>query len=123
MQASGKKILVVDDNTDAANMTAQLLQLYGLDVRVAYGGEEGLALARANRPDLIFLDIGMPVMDGYQVAEAVRADDTLSKVMLVALTAWGDEASRNRARAAGFDLHLTKPARIDELVEIAGGEC
>jgi CheY-like chemotaxis protein len=123
MQASGKKILVVDDNTDAANMTAQLLQLYGLDVRVAYGGAEGLALARANRPDLIFLDIGMPVMDGYQVAEAVRADDTLSKVMLVALTAWGDEASRNRARAAGFDLHLTKPARIDELVEIAGGEC
>lgn len=122
MQSSGKKILVVDDNTDAANMTAQMLQLYGLDVRVAYGGAEGLALARATRPDLIFLDIGMPMMDGYQVAEAVRADDTLSKVMLVALTAWGDEASRNRARAAGFDMHLTKPAKIAELVEIAGGE-
>jgi CheY-like chemotaxis protein len=123
MQASEKKILVVDDNADAADMTAQILQMYGLHVQVAYGGPEGLALARANRPDLIFLDIGMPLMDGYQVAQAVRADVTLSKVMLVALTAWGDEASRNKARAAGFDMHLTKPANIVELLDIAGGKC
>lgn len=123
MKSSGKKILVVDDNADAADMTAQILQMYGLDVQVAYGGPEGLAVARANHPDLIFLDIGMPMMDGYQVAEAMRADDTLSKVMLVALTAWGDEASRKKARAAGFDMHLTKPANIVELLDIAGARC
>lgn len=119
MHSSGKKVLVVDDNADAADMTAQMLQMYGLDVQVAYGGAEGLSVARANHPDLIFLDIGMPMMDGYQVAEAVRADHTLSKVMLVALTAWGDEASRKKAHAAGFDMHLTKPANIVELLEIA----
>lgn len=121
MESSERTILVVDDNADAADMTAQMLQLYGLNVRVAYGGTEGLASVRASHPDLVFLDIGMPVMDGYQVAAAVRADQTLSGVKLVALTAWGDEASRSKARAAGFDMHLTKPANIAELVNIASG--
>jgi CheY-like chemotaxis protein len=121
MESSERTILVVDDNADAADMTAQMLQLYGLKVQVAYGGTEGLATVRANHPDLVFLDIGMPIMDGYQVAEAVRADQTLCGVKLVALTAWGDEASRLRARAAGFDMHLTKPANIAELVDIASG--
>ena len=114
-----KSILVIDDNIDAADMTAQMLQMYGLNVEVAYGGREGLAVARAKHPYLIFLDIGMPVMDGYQVAQALRADETLSDVKLVALTAWSDEVSRARARAAGFDIHLTKPAKIVDLVEIA----
>ncbi|MFC5513886.1 response regulator [Massilia jejuensis] len=122
MESIKKRILVVDDNVDAADMTAQMLQIYGLDAQVAYGGLECLNSARAHRPDLIFLDIGMPVMDGYQVAQAVRADKGLSDVKLVALTAWGDEASRIRARAAGFDIHLTKPANISELVDIACSE-
>lgn len=121
MKSNEKSILVVDDNADAADMTAQMLQLYGLNVHVAYGGAEGLASARTKHPDLIFLDIGMPAMDGYQVAKAVRADKTLSDVTLIALTAWGDEASRIRARAAGFDGHLTKPANIVELVDMARG--
>lgn len=73
MSLSTRKILVVDDNRDSADMTAQMLQMYGLEVQVAYGGPEGLAAARANRPSLIFLDIGMPLLDGYQVAAAVRA--------------------------------------------------
>lgn len=119
MNPSEKRILVVDDNADAADMTAQMLQMYGLNVQVAYGGAEGLAIARSHRPSLIFLDIGMPTMDGYQVARAVRADHKLGDVKLVALTAWGDEQSRTKARAAGFDLHLTKPANIAELVKIA----
>lgn len=118
-----KTILIVDDNADAADMTAQMLQMYGLNVHVAYGGPEGLASARAFQPYLIFLDIGMPVMDGYQVAQAIRADRSLHGVKLVALTAWGDEMSRNKARAAGFDLHLTKPANITELVATAKGAC
>jgi CheY-like chemotaxis protein len=120
MSSSTRKILVVDDNRDSADMTAQMLQMYGLEVQVAYGGPEGLAAARADRPSLIFLDIGMPPLDGYQVAAAVRADDMLSEVKLVALTAWGDAASRDRARTAGFDAHLTKPANIVELLKIAG---
>lgn len=121
MRSNQKKILVVDDNADAADMTAQMLQIYGLDVQVAYGGAEGLSLARSIHPDIIFLDIGMPVMDGYQVAAAIRADEVLHDIQLVALTAWGDEASRSKARAVGFDKHLTKPANIVELIEMAGG--
>lgn len=121
MESNQKRILVVDDNADAADMTAQMLQMYGLNVQVAYGGLEGLSIARSARPDIIFLDIGMPIMDGYQVAAAIRADKMLNDIKLVALTAWGDEASRVKARAAGFDKHLTKPANIVELVETAVG--
>ena len=121
MKLNQNTILVVDDNTDADDMTAQMLQMYGLNVQVAYGGAEGLSIARSIRPDIIFLDIGMPIMDGYQVAAAIRADTMLSDVKLVSLTAWGDEASRVKTRTAGFDIHLTKPANIVELVEMAGG--
>ena len=119
MNLGEKKVLVIDDNADAADMTAQMLQMYGLNVQVAYGGAEGLAAAKASHPNLIFLDIVMPQMDGYQVAKAVRADAELSDVKLVALTAWGDEASRAKARNVGFDIHLTKPANVIELIEIA----
>ena len=115
----GKKILVVDDNADAADMTVYLLQAYGFDVCAVYGGLEALIAARACHPTLIFLDIGMPLMDGYQVATAIRADKALCAVRLVALTAWGHAASKDRARAAGFDAHLTKPANIAELIAIA----
>lgn len=86
---SDRTVLIVDDNADAADMTAQMLQMYGVNVQVSYGGPEGLASARAFQPYLIFLDIGMPVMDGYQVAQAIRADQSLQGVKLVALTAWG----------------------------------
>ncbi len=103
-------------------MTAQILQCYGFTVQVAYGGPEGLAAARAGHPALIFLDIGMPMMDGYEVAKAVRADEALGDVKLVALTAWGDDASRRKAKAAGFDMHLLKPAHPTKLVEIAGAD-
>lgn len=114
-----QKILVVDDNVDAADTTAFVLQAHGFSVQVAYGGREALAVAHASPPTLIFLDIGMPFLDGYQVAMAVRADEVLRNVRLVALTAWGDEESRRKAKAAGFDLHLTKPAKMNELVAIA----
>lgn len=114
-----RKILVVDDNMDAADMTAELLRVFGLDVDVAYGGNEALAAARARAPDVIFLDLGMPLVDGYDVAKALRAEVMFNSVKLVALTAWGDESSRERAKAAGFDLHLMKPTHISALVDIA----
>lgn len=110
------KILIVDDNVDAADTTAFLLQAYGFNVEVAYGGYEALAAARTFRPDIIFLDIGMPLMDGYVVAQTLRADVSCRGIRLIALTAWSDEASRTKVNAAGFDLHLVKPASVMDLV-------
>lgn len=113
------RILVVDDNADVADMTTYVLQAYGFSVKAAYGGPEGIEVAHSFRPTLIFLDIGMPEMDGFQVAQAIRADKVLRSVKLVALTAWGDDASRLKVRAAGFDLHLVKPADVNSLLEVA----
>jgi CheY-like chemotaxis protein len=117
--ASTKRILIVDDNVDAADLTAEVLRMFGLSVEVAYGGHEGLSAAIASAPDVIFLDIGMPFMNGYEVAKAVRLEVALINTKIVALTAWGDDLSREKSKAAGFDLHLTKPAQIAELIDIA----
>lgn len=116
---SKRKILVVDDNVDAANLTAEILRVFGLEVAVAFGGREALAAVEIEAPDVVFLDLGMPIMDGYAVAQALRARPALAGLKIVALTAWGDRAAREKTKAAGFDLHLTKPAQIKELVEIA----
>jgi DNA-binding response OmpR family regulator len=102
---TSNKILIVDDNIDAADTAAFLLQAYGFNVEVAYGAYEALAAARTFCPDIIFLDIGMPLMD-----VGCRG------ITLIALTAWSDEASRIKVNAAGFDLHLVKPASIMDLV-------
>lgn len=114
-----KKILVVDDNIDAADLTAEYLRVFGANVSVAYGGVEALALARASVPNVIFLDIGMPGMDGYEVAQALRADGAFNDAKIIALTAWSDQASRDKSQAAGFDMHLTKPANMAMLLELA----
>lgn len=114
-----RRILIVDDNADAADLTAELLRHFGLSVEVAYGGPEALAAVKAIVPDVIFLDIGMPVMDGYAVAKALRREADLAHVRIIALTAWGDQGSREKTRAAGFDLHLTKPARLADLLDSA----
>lgn len=112
-------ILVVDDNVDAADMTAEVLRIHGFSVAVAYGGLEGLALAQALTPSVIFLDIGMPIMDGCAVASALRKIEAFQKVKLVALTAWGNQEIRAQVIAAGFDFHLTKPALLTTLIEVA----
>lgn len=117
--ASTRRILIVDDNVDAADLIAEVLRLSGMCVEVAYGGREGLAAAKARFPDVIFLDIGMPFMDGYEVAKALRSESTMTGMKIIALTAWGDALSREKSKDAGFDLHLTKPAQIAELIELA----
>lgn len=117
-----QRILIVDDNAQAADVASELLGLHGYQTAVAYGGQQGLQAAQAFSPDLILLDLGMPGMDGFQVASALRAQQSFDTVALVAFSAWGDAGTRERARAVGFDQHLTKPASLDEILgTIAAG--
>ena len=104
-----RRLLIVDDNQDAARMLAALLRLKGQDVRVAHDGAGALALLQSERPDLVFLDLGMPGMDGYEVARRIRSQPELAAVKLAALTGWGQDEDRRRTSEAGFDCHLTKP--------------
>jgi PAS domain S-box-containing protein len=104
-----RRILIVDDNPDAADTLALLLRLGGQEVEVAYDGPTGLARAREFQPAVILLDIGMPGMDGYEVARRLRREPALGATVLVALTGWGQEEDRRRGREAGFDHHLVKP--------------
>ena len=103
------RILVVDDNQDAAECFALLLQLGGHTSRVAHTGEQAIPMAESFLPDVAFLDIGLPGMDGYELAQALRRRLGPS-VLLVALTGWGGDEVRRLALSRGFDLHLTKPA-------------
>jgi PAS domain S-box-containing protein len=119
------RVLVVDDNTDAGETLAMLLNLYGYEVEVVASGAAALEKAQAFRPEVIFLDIGMPGMDGYEVARRLRGEPWGQQVRLVALTGWGQAEDRRRTREAGFDHHFTKPvdpkAVRELLVSITGG--
>ena len=119
------RVLVADDNVDAAQSLAAMLALQGHDTRVAHSGLQAIATARTFQPQVTFLDIGMPGMNGYETALALRSVDGLPHTQLVALTGWGNERDRALAQQAGFDHHLTKPAdaaTINGLLEkIAAG--
>jgi signal transduction histidine kinase/CheY-like chemotaxis protein len=106
---SGHRLLVVDDNQDAAISLAMLLRLQGHDVAVAHDGPTALDVAMKLKPDLIFLDIGMPGMDGYEVARRVRQTSGIESTVLAALTGWGQQDDRRRTAEAGFNHHLVKP--------------
>ncbi len=106
---SGYRLLVVDDNQDAADSLAMLLRLQGHEVRVAFSGVAALEMTKTYWPDMVFLDIGMPGMDGYEVARRLRLTPGLENVMLAALTGWGQQEDRRRTAEAGFDHHLVKP--------------
>jgi len=106
---AGLKILVVDDNRDAADTCAMLLEASGHHVQTAYTGRQALELARTFRPHALLLDIGLPDVDGYQLARQVRSTPWGRSAVLVAVTGWGQEEDRQRAVAAGFDQHLVKP--------------
>jgi len=110
--SSGLRLLVVDDNRDAASTLAMLLRLKGHQVEVANDGPTALAMAEELRPDVIFLDIGMPRMDGYEVARRIRQQPELNNVVLAALTGWGQQEDRRRTAAAGFNHHLVKPPEL-----------
>jgi CheY-like chemotaxis protein len=110
-----RRILVVDDNRDAADTLAMLLETLGADVDVAYGGQMALDKLARFAPDTVLLDIGMPEIDGYEVARRIRLEPRYERVMLVALTGWGQDQDYRLSQTAGFDHHLVKPPDIDEL--------
>jgi PAS domain S-box-containing protein len=110
------RILVVDDNHDAADSTAMLLRHVGHEVFVAYTGREGLEQALALRPQAVLLDIGLPEMDGYEVARRLRASPGLGDMRLVAVSGYGQEADRQRSREAGFDAHMVKPVGVQQML-------
>jgi CheY-like chemotaxis protein len=116
--SSGHRVLVVDDNRDAAISLAMLLRMLGHDVQTAHDGASALTLAISYRPDMVFLDIGMPGMDGYEVARRLREQPALEGVVLIALTGWGQQADRLRTAEAGFDHHLVKPLETKVLKEL-----
>jgi PAS domain S-box-containing protein len=109
------RILVVDDNVDSATTLGMLLKFLGADVHLAHDGPAALDAVRKHRPNVVLLDIGMPGMDGYEVARRVREDDEIGDVKLIALTGWGQADDRRRTREAGFDHHLVKPADVTAL--------
>ena len=112
-----RRVLIIEDNRDAADMLRLVLQIQGHDVRTAHSGPEGVRLAGEWRPEVILCDIGLPGLDGYAVAAALRSNPATSRARLVAITGYGGEENRRRALEAGFDQHLTKPVSPDQLQE------
>jgi PAS domain S-box-containing protein len=116
--ARGWRVLVVDDNEDSAEMMAKLLKRTGHDVRTAYTGTAALDVAAAHQPDAVLLDIGLPEINGYEVARRLRLLPHLKDVKLVAMTGYGQDTDRQLAREAGFDSHLTKPVDFEKVQEV-----
>jgi signal transduction histidine kinase len=114
------RVLVVDDNSDAAESLAILIRLLGHETRTAYSGPTGIEVAVGFSPDVVFLDIGLPGMNGYDVAMRLRKEPSLVGTMLVALTGWGSDEDQQRSSEAGFDYHLTKPVEIERVCELLG---
>ena len=114
---TGRRVLIVDDNVDLATSQASLLRHLGHEVEVAYDGQAALDKAREFRPEVVFVDLGMPGMDGFEVARRLRASEG-ERVKIVAQTGWGQEEDRRRTREAGFDEHLAKPVDMAALQEV-----
>ena len=113
-----RRILVVDDNVDSADSLVQMLKMLGNEVRAANDGEAGIGMAAQFRPDLVFMDIGMPKLNGYEAARRIRQHPWGRSMMLVALTGWGQEDDRKKSADAGFDHHLVKPVEVDALMKL-----
>jgi PAS domain S-box-containing protein len=115
-----RRVLIVDDNPDVAEISALLLKGAGCDVRVAYDGHEALATAETFQPEMVFMDLGMPGLDGYEVSRRIRAAAWGQTVQLIAVSGWARPEDQERSAAAGFNRHLVKPVDPLTLIEIAG---
>ena len=112
---SRRRLMVIDDNKDAAESMSMLFELWGHEVICAYDGRAALETAAKYRPDAVFLDIGLPGMDGYEIAERLRELPESARTVLVAITGYGQDEDRRRSREAGIDHHLVKPVSPETL--------
>ena len=112
-----RRVLLIEDNRDLSEMLRELLLVFGHDVRIAHTGPEGLELLPEFSPDVVICDIGLPGIDGYAVARAIREGATPAP-RLIALSGYGQESDRRKSLDAGFDLHLTKPVDPEKLLEL-----
>jgi PAS domain S-box-containing protein len=119
---AGRRILVVDDNSDSADSLSLLLRMSGHETREAYDGEHALAVAAEFQPDVVLLDIGLPRMNGHDVCRRLRERESGNRIKIIALTGWGQESDRNKSKDAGFDHHLVKPVDLDELAVLLAGD-
>jgi CheY-like chemotaxis protein len=117
---AARGIVLVEDNGDSRLMLGELLRLSGHNVWEAADGLQGMELILRHRPDVALVDIGLPGLDGYQLAEKVRAEPMANGIFLVALTGYGQPEDRRRALAAGFDAHLVKPVKLQDLARVLG---
>jgi CheY-like chemotaxis protein len=118
-----RRILVVDDNQDSAKTLATVLRLTGNEVRTAFDGMKAVEAAEAFHPDVAVLDIGLPELNGYDVARRIRQEPWGREIVLIALTGWGQEADKREARAAGFNHHLVKPVNHAALQKLLADHC
>jgi CheY-like chemotaxis protein len=121
-QSDARKILVVEDNPDAGAMLREFLELSGHEVELAASGADGLQAARSFHPEVVLCDLGLPGMNGYEVATALRKDPSTSSARLIAVTGYGRDEDRRRSKEAGFDLHLTKPVDPAQLQALLKAE-
>lgn len=117
-----KRLVIADDNRDAAESLAMLMRLEGHEVYLAHDGPSALQALSEHRPDFALLDIGMPGLTGYEIARAARARPELDAVKLVAITGWGQASDKARALEEGFDIHMTKPVDVDRLLALLQSE-
>ena len=118
--STGRRILIVDDNRDAADSLAFLLQFHGHETELAYDGLAAVEAAKAFAPAMILMDLGLPMLDGYEATRRIREQRADKRPLIVALTGWGQEEDRRRSAEAGFDAHLVKPVAIDALLNLLG---
>jgi two-component system CheB/CheR fusion protein len=121
VEAPGRRILVVDDNADAAEALALMLRLSGHEVEMAFDGVEALRVAESFSPEIVLLDLGMPRMNGYDTARSLRATPWGREMTLIALTGWGQPKDRDQTLAAGFNAHLVKPVGQEDLFAALAG--
>ncbi len=115
-----KRVLVVDDNRPSAQSLAWVMEANGYEVKACFDGPSAVEMAHAFHPDVVLLDLGMPVMDGYEVCRRLREDETLAHMLVIAQTGWGGDAERRRTAEVGFNNHLTKPVDFTTLFKIIG---
>jgi len=115
------RVLVVDDNYPSAMTLTWAMEEHGHEVRTAYNGREAVDMAKTFRPDVVLLDVGMPVMNGLEACKAMREQPETEDALIIAQTAWGDDVMRGRTQDAGFDVHLVKPVDLDEVERLVAG--